>query len=181
MQGSIVDRRSPSMWQKLTEAMDPPWFNWPLSPRKHQEAGGLWTSLSPPGLPTLHHFPVSTMGNFQEIQLQKCISTNPYGMSMEEINEYGRVSFWKKGLFCGIKTNHCRLWLSAPGQIFMFPQLFHIILIHKARHRPEKSHRPCLSSLMPASLVSLVLVMRAAKHSHLQTTFKCLQVTTFYI
>lgn len=81
MQGSIVDRRSPSLWQKLTEAMAPPWLNWPLSPGKHQEARGLRTSLSPPGLPTPHNFPVSTMGNFQEIQLRKCISTNPYGMS----------------------------------------------------------------------------------------------------
>lgn len=40
MQGSTVDRRSPSLWQKLTEAMAPPWLNWPLSLGKHQEAGG---------------------------------------------------------------------------------------------------------------------------------------------
>lgn len=62
-------------------------------------------------------------------------------------NKLRRVSFSKKGLFCGIKVKICRLWLSVPGHIFMFSQLFQIILIHKARSPPEKSRRPCLSSL----------------------------------
>lgn len=93
-----------------------------------------------PQFPSVHYGKFSR-GTTTEMYLYQPLWNEYIGYKLR------RVSFSKKGLFCGIKVKICRLWLSAPGHIFMFSQLFQIILIHKARSPPEKSHRPCLSSL----------------------------------
>lgn len=97
------------------------------------------SSLSPPGLRHREHSQCPLRRtHFQEAQLQNYSSTSPFEATTQEINsESSRLK--EKGLFCG--ENHLKLWLNAPPHhIFMFFPLPQVLLIHKARSPPVRSH-----------------------------------------